>query len=80
MATGNKPKSKETKRKVSHIRITKAANGHSVEHHLEPMKSGKGKGAVMHYEEPPAPSVFSGAKAKEQMLDHVGKLADQMCD
>lgn len=79
MATGNKPKSKETKRKVSHIRITKAANGHSVEHHLEPVKS-KGKAAMMHsYEEPPAPSVFSGAKAKEQMLDHVGKLADQMC-
>lgn len=77
MATAEGSRSKKPqKRKVTHIRIHKAANGFTVHHEKEPVKTRKAGGAMMpSYEPDPPPSVFTD---KQAMLDHVGGLADQM--
>lgn len=66
------------KRKVAHVRVERAANGYTVSHRLEPMKSRKPGGMMSSpYEEDQPPAVFSGAKAHKQMMSHVGDLMQQ---
>lgn len=75
MASGKKA-AKGGKRKVTHIRVTKAANGFTVHHELEPNKTRRPGGGMMPtYEADPKPSVFEN---KDAMLAHVGGLSDQM--
>lgn len=65
---------KPKKRKVTHIRVHKAANGFTVHHELEPVPRKRSMG-FSGYEPDPKPNVFEN---KQAMLDHVGGLADQM--
>lgn len=75
-ATATMPK-KAHKRRVTHVRITKAANGFTVHREMEPDKTRKPGGImVSDYDSMnPKPNVFTD---KQAMLDHVGDLADQM--
>jgi hypothetical protein len=74
----SKPTSKG--RKCTSIHIEKAANGYSVKHRLEEAPRKTGSIPMFGGEQPPAPAVFNGKKAKNDMLAHVGGLADQMGD
>jgi hypothetical protein len=72
----------QKKRKVVHVHIEKAANGFTVGHRREPMKTRAPGGAMVSssYEEPPKDAVFSGDNAQQQAMDHVGSLMGQMGD
>jgi hypothetical protein len=74
--SGHKSSKKPGKRRVTHIRVHKAANGFTVHHEMEPMKTRKpGGGLMSNYEPDPPPAVFND---KDAMMAHVGGLADQM--
>ena len=54
-------------------------NGYHVRHEHEPeMKRIPGGGQMAVHGASPEPMVFSGAKAKKSMLQHVNNLSDQM--
>lgn len=75
-ASGIKTAKKAGKRKVTHVRMTRGANGFAVHHELEPNKTRRPGGAMMPtYEPDPKPAYFGD---KQAMLDHVSGLADQM--
>ena len=75
-ASGAKPKAKAGKRKVSHIRITRGANGFAVHHELEPNKTRRPGGGMMStYEPDPKPAYFGDQQTAQ---DHVGGLMAQM--
>lgn len=66
------------KRKVVGGRWKRAANGFTVHHELEPKQVRQPGGMMMSQHEPdPEPAVFSGPKAKKQMLAHIASLNDQ---
>lgn len=74
----SRPSKKSVKRKVTHIRITKAANGFTVHHSLERPPASKGKRMMQSfpsYEPDPKPAVFETQDAAQ---DHVGNLMGQM--
>lgn len=69
-------KSSPKKRRVTHVRFTKAANGFTAHHELEPPKRKPGQlMAPGGYEPDPKPSVFTD---KQALMDHLSGLADQM--
>jgi len=65
-----------SKRKVVHIRISKAANGFTVDHSLQHVPSkGKRMMQIGYYEPDPKPSVFESLDAAHA---HVADLMGQM--
>lgn len=76
--TGVMPKKKGAK-KVVHFRGTRAGNGWTIHHEVEPDTTRKpgGGNMMMPDSQPKEPMVFSGPKANKQMLAHVAALANQ---
>lgn len=74
---GMRPSGKKAgKRKVTHIRISKAANGFTVHHEREqPPSKGRRMMQVHAYEPDPKPAVFETQDAAHA---HVGDLMGQM--
>ena len=71
-------RSEGPKRKVTHVRITKGANGFAVHHELERRRKAGTVGMGYGYDPDPKPNYFAGDNAKQDMLDHVGGLAESM--
>ncbi len=67
--------SKSTKHKVSHVHITRGANGFAVHHDVEQPPRKPGSLSYGPAQPDPKPNYFAD---KQGMLDHVGGLADQM--
>ena len=77
---GQRAPKKSGKRKVRNIRIERGANGYAVSHSVEPKRTRAPGGAMMidHSEPEPKDAYFNGPTAHQDMLDHVGGLAQQM--
>ena len=75
MAMGMKAPKKKGGR-VKHIHISRAENGWTAHHEMEPMPVKRpGAPVPMYSPQQEGPNVFSGKKATKQMMDHVQQLA-----